>query len=95
MPKVLLILSGILYVISYIFFYPSNLQRNDININIPNDYSLNYRPFEAVSNEQTEKIKDLENQLKQSNVKAPAPAQAPVPAQAPAPATAQDQIANL
>ena len=89
----LLILSGILYVISYIFFYPSNLQRNDININIPNDYSLNYKPFEAVSNEQTEKIKDLENQLKQSNVKAQAPAQAS--AQAPTQADVQSQIANL
>lgn len=92
----LLILSVLLYVISYIFFYPSNLQRNDININIPNDYSLNYRPYEAVSNEHTEKIKDLENQLKQSKASVQVPTQNQIPNQSAVSNQAgNNQIADL
>ena len=57
----LLLISGILYLISFIFFYPSNTQKNDININIPNDYSLKYLPHNPVTNDQGKKIKELED----------------------------------
>jgi len=59
----LLLISGILYLISFIFFYPSNTHKNDININIPNDYSLKYLPHNPVTNDQGKKITDLEDQI--------------------------------
>jgi hypothetical protein len=59
----LLLISGILYLISFIFFYPSNTQKNDININIPNDYSFKYLPHNPVTNDQGKKIKELEDTI--------------------------------
>ena len=59
----LLLVCGVLYLISFIFFYPSNTQKNDININIPNDYSFKYLPHDPVTNDQGKKIKDLEDQI--------------------------------
>lgn len=59
----MLLISCILYIISYIFFYPSDITKNDININIPNDYSFNYKPYEIQTNEQSEQIKKLNEQI--------------------------------
>ena len=59
----LLLLSGVLYIISFIFFYPSNTKKNDININIPNDYSFKYHPHDPVTNDQGKRIKELENEI--------------------------------
>jgi len=71
----LLLASGVLYLISFIFFYPSNTQKNDININIPNDYSFKYLPHETQTNDQNMKVKELEKQIEHleelKNVKMP------------------------
>ena len=69
----LLLVSLVLYLISFVFFYPSDVQRNDININIPNDYNLNYKPYEVQKNDQTieiEKLKEEINTLKNTNANA-------------------------
>jgi len=62
-------------LISFIFFYPSNTQKNDININIPNDYSFKYLPHETQTNDQNMKVKELEKQIEHleelKNVKMP------------------------
>ena len=60
----MLLICCILYLISYIFFYPSDVKRNDININIPNDYSFNYKPYEIQTNEQSEQIAKLKEEIK-------------------------------
>ena len=58
----LLFICFLLYFISNIFYYP-NTKKNDININIPNDYSLNYKPYEVQTNKQTEEITKLKQQI--------------------------------
>jgi hypothetical protein len=77
----MLIMCCILYLISYIFFYPSDIKRNDININIPNDYSFNYKPYEVQRNEQSEEIIKLKEQIEllKNPPQAPVAPQAPVP----------------
>lgn len=59
----MLLICFVLYFISFIFFYPSDTKRNDININIPNDYSFNYKPYEIQTNEQSEQIAKLKNEI--------------------------------
>ena len=59
----MLLICCVLYFISFIFFYPSDIQKNDININIPNDYSFNYKPYEVQTNEQSEQIAKLKNEI--------------------------------
>ena len=59
----LLLVSGVLYIISFIFFYPSNSQKNDININIPTEYGFKYHPHDPVTNDQGKRIKELETQI--------------------------------
>ena len=64
----MLLMCCILYFISYIFFYPSDVKRNDININIPNDYSFNYKPYEVQTNEQSEQMA-IKEQISSKNHK--------------------------
>ena len=59
----MLLICCVLYFISFIFFYPSDIKKNDININIPNDYSFNYKPYEVQTNEQSEQIAKLKNEI--------------------------------
>ena len=88
----MLLICCILYFISYIFFYPSDVKRNDININIPNDYSFNYKPYEIQTNEQSEQIAKLKEEIKVLRN----PPQAPAPQEAPAVAPpAQANITSL
>lgn len=57
----LLFICFILYFLSNIFYYPSD--KKDININIPNDYSFNYKPYEVQTNQQSEEISKLKKQI--------------------------------
>ena len=57
----LLITSLIMYIISYLFI-PSE-DKNDININIPQDYSFKYYPYEQQKAEDVKKIIDLEREV--------------------------------
>ena len=57
----LLITSLIMYIISYLFI-PSD-DKNDININIPQDYSFKYYPYEQQKAEDVKKIIDLEREV--------------------------------
>ena len=59
----LIMLSIILYIISYIFFYPSNKNINDINLNVPKDYSFKYYPYETQKSDQDNKIINLKNEI--------------------------------
>lgn len=91
----MLLMCCILYFISYIFFYPSDVKRNDININIPNDYSFNYKPYEIQTNEQSEQIAKLKEQIEVLKNPPQAPgAQAPG-AQAPPPMPVPAAQANI
>ena len=91
----MLLICCILYLISYIFFYPSDVKRNDININIPNDYSFNYKPYEIQTNEQSQQIAKLKEEIEALKNLPQAPAaQAQVPAPMPVPA-AQANINSL
>ena len=87
----MLLICCVLYFISYIFFYPSDVKRNDININIPNDYSFNYKPYEIQTNEQSEQIAKLKDEIERLKNPPQAPPQAPVPGAAPQP----NNITNL
>ena len=89
----MLLMCCILYFISYIFFYPSDVKKNDININIPNDYSFNYKPYEIQTNEQSEQIAKLKEQIEVLKNPPQAPgAQSPPPMPVPA---AQANINSL
>ena len=57
----LLFICFILYFLSNIIYYPN--AKKDININIPNDYSFNYKPYEIQTNEQSEEISKLKKQI--------------------------------
>ena len=57
----MLFICFILYFLSNIFYYPSD--KKDININIPNDYSFNYKPYEVQTNQQSEEISKLKKQI--------------------------------
>lgn len=57
----LLITSLLMYIISYLFFPKEG--SNDININIPKDYSFKYYPFEQQKAEDVKKIIDLEKEV--------------------------------
>ena len=70
----------------------TTIKRNDININIPNDYSFNYKPYEIQTNEQSEQIAKLKEEIKVLKN----PPQAPVPQGAVAPVPApQANISSL
>ena len=57
----LLFICFILYFLSNIIYYPN--AKKDININIPNDYSFNYKPYEIQTNKQSEEISKLKKQI--------------------------------
>jgi len=86
----LLLVSAVLYIISFIFFYPSNSKKNDININIPKDYSFKYHPHDPITNEQGNRIKDLEKEIETLKLSQPPNIQAAV-----APIAQQNQTIDI
>lgn len=59
----LLIISFFMFLVSYIFSHPDD-KSTDINVNIPQDYSFKYMPYEEQKADNVKKILELENQVK-------------------------------
>ena len=59
----LLIISFFMFLVSYIFSHPEDKSK-DINVNIPQDYSFKYMPYEEQKADNVKKILELENQVR-------------------------------